>query len=64
MSSQSPARFRSRLPRRHGATTNDLISLTFLNDPQERTGSIDPTVANSREKRLQGGSNYWAPNRV
>jgi hypothetical protein len=40
-------------------TSNDLISFTFLNDPFERTGSIDPTVANSRDrKRLQGGNNY------
>lgn len=40
-------------------TQNDLVSFTFLNDPYTRTGSIDPVVANSRDRqRIQGGNNY------
>src|SRR5262245_31109229 len=40
-------------------TSNDLLSFMFLNDPFTRTGSVDPTVANSRDRvRNQGGNNY------
>jgi hypothetical protein len=40
-------------------TSNDLVSFMFLNDPFTRTGSIDPSVANSRDReRHQGGNNY------
>src|SRR5262245_15755543 len=40
-------------------TSNDLLSFMFLNDPFTRTGSIDPSVANSRDReRHQGGNNY------
>ena len=37
------------------ATQNDMISFTFLNDPQTRSGSIDATVANSRDPRARAG---------
>src|SRR5688572_6702287 len=41
------------------ATPNDLISAMFLNDPFERSGSIDPSVVASRDRiRKQGGNNY------
>jgi hypothetical protein len=40
-------------------STRDLVSFMFLNDPFERTGSIDPSVANSRDRvRKQGGNRY------
>lgn len=47
-------------------TPADLVSFMFLNDPFERTGSLDPTVVNSRDRaRKQGGNNYSATyNRV
>ncbi|HEX8030813.1 MAG TPA: TonB-dependent receptor [Vicinamibacterales bacterium] len=40
-------------------TTNDTLSVIFLNDPFNKTGSTDPTVPNSRDReRVQGGNNY------
>ncbi len=37
----------------------DTLSFLFLNDPQTRSGSLDATVANSRDRtREQGGNNY------
>ncbi len=45
----------------YAPTQNDTISFMFLNDPQTRSGSIDPTVVNSRDRaREQGGNNYSA----
>jgi len=42
-------------------TSNDTLSLMFLNDPFDRSGSTDPTVVNSRDRqRIQGGNNYSA----
>jgi hypothetical protein len=42
-------------------TNNDTLSVIFLNDPFEKTGSTDPTVPNSRDRaRVQGGNNYSA----
>jgi hypothetical protein len=42
-------------------TPNDLVSAMFLNDPFERSGSIDPSVVASRDRaRKQGGNNYSA----
>ena len=40
-------------------TSNDTLSVMFLNDPFDRSGSTDPTVVNSRDRqRIQGGNNY------
>ena len=40
-------------------TPNDLFSVMFLNDPFTRSGSIDPSVVNNRDRRrVQGGNNY------
>lgn len=42
-------------------TSDDTVSVMFLNDPYERSGSTDPTVVNSRDRaRVQGGNNYSA----
>jgi hypothetical protein len=47
-------------------TQGDTVSFMFLNDPQTRDGSLDPTVVASRNReRKQGGNNYSATyNRV
>lgn len=40
-------------------TQRDTLSFLFLNDPQTRSGSLDPTVVASRDRaRDQGGNNY------
>jgi hypothetical protein len=40
-------------------SSNDLLSFMFLNDPFNRSGSIDPSVVNNRDRaRKQGGNNY------
>jgi hypothetical protein len=45
----------------YAPTQSDTLSFTFLNDPFERSGVTDPTVANSRDRtRKQGGNNYQA----
>ncbi|MGE0448269.1 MAG: carboxypeptidase regulatory-like domain-containing protein [Vicinamibacterales bacterium] len=39
----------------------NLLSFMFLNDPYERTGSVDTSVVNNRDRvRKQGGENYSA----
>lgn len=41
------------------ATNSDRVSLTYFNDPFERSGSRDGTVVNNRDRqRDQGGDNY------
>jgi hypothetical protein len=43
----------------YAPSQNDTLSLLFLNDPYNRTGSIDPSVVNSRDRaRKQGGNNF------
>src|ERR1043166_2447386 len=43
----------------YAPTTSDIVSFTCLNDPFERTGSIDPSIMNNRDRvRKQGGNNY------
>jgi hypothetical protein len=43
----------------YAPTQSDTLSFLFLNDPFDRTGVTDPTVANSRDRvRKQGGNNY------
>lgn len=40
---------------------SNLLSFMFLNDPFERTGSLDTAVVNNRDRvRRQGGENYSA----
>ena len=40
---------------------NDMVTFTFLNDPQTRDADTDASVANSRiRRREQGGNNYSA----
>ncbi len=42
-------------------TQNDLLTFTFLNDPQTRSADTDGSVSNSRvRQRDQGGNNYSA----
>ncbi len=43
----------------YAPTQKDTVSFIFLNDPFDRSGVTDPTIANSRDRtRKQGGSNY------
>jgi hypothetical protein len=43
----------------YGPTSADLLSFMFLNDPQDRSGSVNGIDANSRDRvRKQGGNNY------
>jgi hypothetical protein len=45
----------------YAPSQSDTISFMFLNDPQNKSGSTDPTVVNSRDRiRKQGGNNYSA----
>ena len=45
----------------YAPSQNDSVSFMFLNDPFDRSGVTDPTVANSRDRtRKQGGNNYQA----
>lgn len=41
------------------ATDSDRVSVTYFNDPYDKTGSTVPTTVNNRdESRKQGGDNY------
>ena len=45
----------------YAPSQNDMITFTFLNDPQTRSADTDGSVANSRvRRREQGGNNYSA----
>jgi hypothetical protein len=40
--------------------SNELVTFTFLNDPQTRSSDIDGSIANSRAKRREQGGNRYS----